>query len=869
MGVVYLARDTTLERDVAIKVLPDDLSQDEHRRKRFEREAKLLASLHHSHIAAVYGLEEVDDRAYLMLEYVDGETLRQRLQRGPLRLEEALSVAAQIASGVEAAHARNIVHRDLKPANIKITSEGTVKVLDFGLAKSLDDSITGTTEVQGTQTTSTGVTLGTPGYMSPEQVRGEEADYRVDIWAFGCVLFEMLAGQRPFPSETTSEAIGSVLYEDPDFAKLPKSTPLTIRHLLGRCLTKDRKRRLHSIADARIEVEDALADPGGARWEPGTEARPAPVAPSEPRKLWALGILAALATGFGIWGWLRPTSAVVPPTPSRLVVELASQGRLEDLALSPDGRTLAYVLRGRGTETPAQLYVRILADWEARHIPEGADAHSLFFSPDSNWLGFVAGGALHKVPVVGGRPQKLCDVGAPSTGAAWVPGTTGPDMIVFGILGGGLFQVSAQGDGEFEALTELARGEGSHRSPHFLHDQNAILFSAAIGARLRLRCLDLASGVIRAVDLGDADPTDARYLPSGHMLYAQAKGLWAVGFDPVRLQTTTSAFWLTGDLGSNPYEQTLYSVSQSGTLVYAPGAESLEQNRLVEVNRDGTSSPLIDTPGHYAWPRLSPDRDQTRLAYQSQNFDLFVVDLLRGTRVRLTDEAERRSIWPVWTRDGEALTFGSTMAGPVSIYRKSADGSGVVQEILVEMRTQLPASWSPSGTLAFCELDHATGLDIWVLRDGAEPEPFANTVSDEMMPSFSPDGRWLAYVSNRTGKNEVYVAGQPGLGPGMPVSTGGGSEPVWSPDGETLFYRTATRLMAVAVGPDPVSDPGEVRMVLEEDYVRGKYFPNYDVFSRGERFVFVEDPDDSGGPARIQVVLDWFTELEERLETGK
>ena len=217
------------------------------------------------------------------------------------------------------------MHRDLKPANIKITSEGTVKVLDFGLAKGLDDSITGTTEVQGTQTTSTGVTLGTPGYMSPEQVRGQEADYRVDIWAFGCVLFEMLAGQRPFPSETTSEAIGSVLYEDPDFAKLPKSTPLTIRHLLGRCLTKDRKRRLHSIADARIEVEDALADPGGARWEPGTEARPAPVAPSEPRKIWALGILAALATGFGIWGWLRPTSAVVPPTPSRLVVELPNR----------------------------------------------------------------------------------------------------------------------------------------------------------------------------------------------------------------------------------------------------------------------------------------------------------------------------------------------------------------------------------------------------------------------------------------------------------------------------------------------------------------------------------------------------------------
>ena len=864
MGQVFKARDRKLGRDVALKVLPEAFTSDPLWLARFEREARALASLNHANIATLHALEESKGIRFLVMELVPGETLAARIGRGPLPLEETLSLFQQIAEALEAAHEKGVVHRDLKPANINVTPEGQVKVLDFGLAKTLPEADSSDLSQSPTRTKGTlaGVILGTARYMSPEQARGKETQKATDIWSFGCCLFEALSRRPAFVGETVADLIGQILERDPEWQALPSTTPDELKKLLRRCLTKDLRHRLHDVADARVEIEEMRARPtkpneaDSHRRSLASRRVPAAV----------LMLLAAVAMGFLAWGLTRSASSPLTTTPpSRFVIPLGSnqslagtflRGSANILALSPDGSWLAYVSEVGGN---LELFLRAMDRLDAQAVPGSEGAMNPFFSPDGKWLGFFQDGGLKAVPIAGGVLRTICsECTGPvfNSGASWGH----DDTIVFGVLDQGLQSVPASG-GTPKMLTTPNRqsGERAHGWPRFLPDGKGLLFTVRTNGGSKLATLDPESGRLRHLDeLGEG--AHAQYLPSGVLVYGQSGKLMAVPFEPGARKAAGVPVAVLDRIYVTDYGFPSYALSESGTLAYIPVA--VQAMMPVLVDREGRERSFTDESGVFEHPRFSPDGK--KLAFDvrmGSKRDIWVYELERGTRSRYTFDGV--NLFPAWTPDGERLAFASERGDSMvpRMYWQPADGSGEGKLLRDSKVDQLPSAWSPDGQiLAYTEANPAGHYDIGMWPRGAEPAPFLASTFNEAWPKFSPDGRYVAYVSDESGRFEVYVRAYSGQAK-WTVSQEGGSEPWWPRGGRELFYRrggAVNQVIAVPVETEGSFKMGTPRVLFEGPYdISGVGDQHYDVSPDGREFAMLR----VGEAAQVHVVLHWNEEL--------
>ncbi|HEX5110139.1 MAG TPA: protein kinase [Vicinamibacterales bacterium] len=887
MGEVYRALDSALGREVAIKVLHEELGRHPERLARFSREARLLASLTHPNIAVVHGLERSEDLSYLVMELVRGETLHERITRGRIGLREALGFFKQIAEALEVAHAQGMVHRDLKPANIMVTPQGTVKILDFGLAKMVasEDSAQTQSPTLGSAPTAVGTIVGTAAYMSPEQARGDPVDRRTDIWAFGCLLFESLTGRRAFQGRTVSDVIAAVLREEPDWSLLAASATPNLQQLVRRCLQKNAHLRLHDIADARIEIDETLAQLS-ASTTPSALLGITPPARAWPgvRMLAAGAALVTLGAVAGIVGWRLASPVPRLPSLARLTVTLpASQtlerGRFPPAAISPDGNQLVYVATVNGGRT--QLYLRSLDDLEARVIPGTEGAITPFFSSDGLWLAFYADGLLKKVSLAGGLPLTIAPT-SPVWSASWRS-----ERITFATTenSSGLWVVSANG-GEPAPLTELAKGDSQHGYPQILGDGKQLLFSVRRADGWHLATTTLDGGDWRLLGNGRIIGEGAQYLPTGHLVYAQAAGLVVTPFDPSRGSLNDSPAPLLERLATSRFGGTYFAIAaEAGTLVYVPATGSPGDRTLLRVARDGRVAPLFDSRGAYEHPVLSPDARRVALTIAtSTGSDIWLVDLDRGTRTRFTSGDTSAS--PVWGPDGDRVAFQSTAPGPWNLYWMPLDGTAEARPLFGNIDSavsgsrpgesllpgtlpvlsgagpQLPVSWIRDGSaVAFHERKPNGERDIWIVTPGGVPWPFLLTPFDEHLPRFSPDGKWLAYVSDESGRNEIYVQPFPGPGRKWLVSTSGGTDPVWSRSSNELFYRQGDQMMVASVAPTGVAfSSAPPRPLFQVGFDVGNDGPSYDVSPDGQWFLMTRGSQVQP-PAQLDIVLGWLNQV--------
>jgi serine/threonine-protein kinase len=881
MGEVYGAHDEHLDRSVAVKVLPEAVAEDAQRLARFEREAKLLASLSHQNIAALYGLEEHDGQRFLVMELAEGETLAERIKKDPIPVDDALDYARQIAEGLEAAHEYGIIHRDLKPANVMVSPEGKVKVLDFGLAKAWhhDESDADLTHspTLTVQMTAAGVLLGTAAYMSPEQARGKTADKRADIWAFGVVLFEMLTGARLFDGETTSDILAAVLRAEPDWSKLPAETPRPVVRLLHRCLERDSRQRLHHIADVRLEIEEAITRPV---WVSTDQTEPPELTLWEKtRTAWPIlmAAVAAAAVLAGGIGWmLSEKNREADGRAARLALTLPSgatinAGFATKLAISPDGRWLVFSANEGETR---RLFKRWLGRFDATPIPGTENGRQPFFSPDGRWVGFIADGKLKKVPLDGGSPQILAD--APNQfGAAWGPDGT----IVFSPADQqGLWRVPAAG-GAVEQVAPLQAEQGDWDLwwPEFLPDGKAVLFTAYKGMTAdtgNICALDLGSGVRKTLI---ENASHARYVPTGHLIFGHEGAIHIAPFDVGRREVTGPPVPVPESIFYESEVGVLnLAVSDGGILVYLPGGGT-PRLQLVSVDLAGTERPLIDARRGFMYPRFSPDGEQLAVTISEPgDTNVWVINLATGAQTKLTQEGTNN--FPFWTPDGERVTYSSILGGNEAIEWKRADGHGESEPLVspeVLGGVVGPGSWSTDGeTLVYSRfLPSMTGIeDIWMAaRDGdREPSPLVATDAVEFGPALSPDGRWLAYVSDESGRYEIYVQPFPDGGERHQISSDGGLMPVWSPDGGFIYYRGGgNKIMAASITTNPRFRAGAAQVFLEWNYEEGSYLwsPNFDIAPDGKSLVFVKADEEWGRATEIRVVFNWFEELKRLVPT--
>jgi Tol biopolymer transport system component len=849
MGEVYRARDTRLKRDVAIKVLPAAFARDADRIARLQREAEVLATLNHPNVGAVYGFEETPDASGIVMELVEGPTLGDRIAHGPVPIDEALAIAKQIADALDAAHDKNIIHRDLKPANVKVTPGGKVKVLDFGLAKMADaeparGSSLSMSPTLAVQATSAGLILGTAGYMSPEQARGKTIDRRTDIWAFGCVLYEMLTGRPVFETgETVSDAVAAILTKEPDWKALPPDVPEPIRRLLRRCLEKDPDRRLHHIADARLEIADAISAPAVA--SEGTVPH-GPRSPIGMRLLpWAVAAMALGVAAFVLWatGGGAPDSSPVRRLELTLPtgVELFTSNRT--VAVSPDGSRVAFVGVRSGTR---QVYLRALDQFEAAPLQGSDSATVCFFSPDGRSIGIVTNtGVIRTISLADGLVTTVTDGANFLYGAAWGE----DDQIVF-VRAGTLWQVARSG-GAATQLTKLggAQGDTLHANPAFLPGSKALLFAASAGDQRRIESLVLATGERRTVIEGGALPL---YATSGHLVFVRNGELLAAPFDPDRLEVVGSAAQAIEKLPAQLQGIPSIDISASGTVIYAPTAAV---SRLVSVSRQGAEQPLNDVARSYANPRLAPDGSRVLV----QAGDLWIQDVTRSSFTRLTPRDAVINAFPMWLPDGRRVIYRS----PSGLRIQDAEASGGGQLVTGTSDYDYPAALAADGdTLVFMRSTQETSFDILMLslRNPTEIRPLLKTAAYEGGARLSPDGRWLVYVSNESGPNEVYLQAFPALDRRWPISTQGGTQPLWNPSGKEIFYRSGDKMMAVDVTTTPHVTLSTPRVLFEQRYAYGAgiTMANYDVTQDGQRFIMVKD---ESGAARLNVILNWLSEL--------
>jgi len=858
MGEVYRAHDARLDRDVAIKVLPEEFVADPERLARFEREAKLLAQLNHPNIAAIYGFEDAGGVRFIAMECVDGETLAGKLATvGRLEVDEALEIARGIAEALEAAHGAGIVHRDLKPANVKITPDGRVKVLDFGLAKAWEGKPmggavgSGTERVAGASTgishsptfigaTRTGIILGTAAYMSPEQARGKPVDKRTDIWAFGCGFYEMLAGKKAFRGETVSDTLAAVLKESPDWSALPPETPPMLRALLQRCLRRDPSRRLHDIADARIEIEEIREAPGGVL--------PLHLAPTGNARVWgrlAPWAVAVAAVIVAAWGWTHGSGETPFARPLHLSLPIPSDLHVAGSAMvvSPDGEQIVFGARRDG-ETSLFRFTLGLAGPEK--IPGTEEGQAPFFSPDGNWLGFWAEGWLKKVPVTGGRPLDLVAVTA-LRGATW---TDGGRIVYAPTITSGLWQVPANG-GEAVELTTLNPEETSHRWPEVLPGDRGLLFSSRSlggGAHIVAQRLD---GSERRRLIDGNDYISARYVPGGYLAFVQDGVLFVAPFDVEALEVSGPAIPAVQDVGQNAAGSPEFAFGPGRWLAYL-SREPAGETRLVWVDATGVERELPLPARRYTQPRLSPGGE--RLAVIADG-DIYVHDIAAGTFTRLTFEGAR---YPTWRPGGQAVAFEASGA---ALWRP-ADGNGPIEELMDIEYLEAPSDWSRDGVLALTTRHPNTGVDIWTWARDREPAPFLASPSNERWPRFSPNGRWIAYASDEAGPSNVFVRAYPDTGAMWQISNDGGISPVWSRDGRSLFYRSGDALMVARVNIEGAFSHGIPEPLVSGNWVRGGGSAGtlYDVHPDGGRFLMLRS-EASTDRGRINIILGWSPEL--------
>jgi serine/threonine protein kinase/Tol biopolymer transport system component len=901
MGEVYQAKDRKLGRDVAIKVLPDEFAKDTDRVARFQREAKLLASLNHPNIAAIYGLEESGRTNFLVLELVEGQTLADRIKAAPIPIEESLKLALQIAEALEAAHEKGVIHRDLKPANIKVTPEGKVKVLDFGLAKAFagdkEEVNLSNSPTLSDAATQQGVILGTAAYMSPEQARGKSVDKRADIWAFGCVLFEMLTGHAAFSGKDVTDILAAVIRTEPEWNGLPANLHWRLREVLERCLKKEAKDRYREIFDAKVDIQKVLTDPRGVFAQPAAGVKPR----SKIKTVlpWIAAAVGIIVVGALIWRF-KPTE---PRRVMRFIYELpegqqfnrSQQGEIY-LAVSPDGSQFVY-------GTTEGLYLRSVDALDARLIP-GTDRTSVrpIFSPDGQWIGYWSAGErkLKKIAVSGGAPVVLCDTGLAVVGESWHSDNT---IVYSDLMGGGLKRVSGDG-GTPESIVKVdllnAKNNGLPIFPQILPDGKTLLSSALFDisdlSNMQVVLYSLKSGERKALFRGGG----ATYLSTGHIVYGiannNAMDITAVPFDLDRLEVKGGPVPLVqGVMGS--------AISDSGTLVYVPqtagtapltaAATAAQGRTLVWVDRKGREELIKAPPYRYQFPKISGDGKRVAFTVNTGgNTDIWIWDLVRESLTRLTFD-KGQDLTPIWSRDGQRIAFCSLRqtsmlkGGLGGVFWRASDGTGDDEFLgAITNRILFPYSWSGDGkNLVFVETDASTKIfDIGVLSmEGDHPSRLLLKEDYiETQPQISPDGRWMAYCSTETGKNEVYVRPFPEVNKGKwQVSTDGGDSPLWSPDGRELFCMIGNGdgVMSVALEAGQSFKAGKPSLLFRGKYVGplpGNGLP-WDISPDGKRFLMMkeipaaEDKTKAGAPAapapqpKITIVVNWFEELKQRV----
>jgi eukaryotic-like serine/threonine-protein kinase len=857
MGEVYRAHDSRLNRDVAIKTLPASMAGDSNRMARLQREAQVLASLSHPNIAPIFGLEESGGVCALVMELVEGPTLAERIAAGPIPLDEAMELAHQIANALEAAHEKGIVHRDLKPANIKLTADGKVKVLDFGLAKAFEaDPASGGDPVNSPtltlEATRAGMIMGTAGYMSPEQARGKPVDKRADIWAFGVVLFEMITGKSMFEGETVSDTLAAVLRADIDWKLLPASTPPKVRRLLQRCLERDARKRLRDIGDAWIEM-DAPDEPAAAA-----------VAAAAPRKtgLWWMGWAAAavVAVAAGAWMLLHRPAAEQRPVvrwtyPQKLFFAFP--------AISHDGTRLAIA---EATGNLPRLNVRMMDQLEGKVLAGGENMYTPEFSPDGQWIAAMVGQGdvkLKKIPVTGGSAITLADVGVTS-GLTW-----GDDGSIVYSSSGVLMQISSSGGTPRKlAAPDSKQGETAYRTPHFMPGSQAVIFSIATPSVGKIAVFDLKQKSYRVlVEHGQ----DGRYVPTGHLLFGRGGSLMAVRFDAKRLTVTGQEAPVLEDLSTNGPLPAFseFTVSDQGLLVYVQGASgSAGGTSLGLIGPDSQPQSITDNQ-LWGTGRMSPDgkhiaNEITGVGGTSNSGagDIWAVDTERRIKTRLTFGGENS--FPIWTPDSRRVTYASLLNGKRGIYWVMADGSSKPELLLETVNRALPTSWSPDGKfLLYSESSggKSTQLNVLPVAGGVagKPYPMHESTSPEGEGQFSPDGRWVAYVSQDTGQSEVYVQAFPVAGSKERVSTQGGESPRWSHSGHELLYMVRTAdggLTSAEVQTKPQFHLGVPKLI-----VKGTFGTTWDVTPDPKRFLVELVGGGEPGGRTIVGVNDWFEEL--------
>lgn len=894
MGEVYRASDARLGRDVAIKVLPAEWVADQDRMARFHREAQVLASLNHPHIAAIYGFEESTAAHALVMELVEGATLADRIQASPtgLPIEDVLSIARQIAEALEYAHERGIVHRDLKPANIKITPDGQVKVLDFGLAKALSKESSNdgaaNSPTLSLAATAAGMILGTAAYMAPEQAKGKAVDRRADIWAFGVIVYEMLTGRMAFAGETASETMAFVMTREPEWSALPAETPPRLRDLLRRSFVKDPRSRARDIGDLRIAIEEIASgdSPLVAGLTPGptpaiTGTRLGRVLP------WAIAVASLTAAGMALWA---PWSSAPPPSSTvRLNVNLGDDAVFlsninspANLAMSPDGAILALVA-GKNVDS-ARLYVRRLDELQATPLAGTEGARNPFFSPDGQWIGFFDAAKLKKIAVTGGAVVTIADV-TNNRGGTW----TEDGSIIFSGAQSALMRV-AEGGGTPRPLTKLADGEFAHRWPQVLPGGRAVIFTAAAGGS--------GSGIGRVVAqrLPDGEtkvlqPNGffARYLPTGlgsptrgdrgggHLVYMSGSTMFAAPFDSEKLEWLgVKVPVLDGVLSSPGPMGAGVSVSNTGALVYVPGGAQRQLRQMAWLDRDGRQSPLSAAAAIFNDPRVSPDgrRIAVSISAGATGSDIWIYEWARDAMSRLTFDPQNDQD-PLWL-DASHLVYHRQTPGVQGreMFWQPADGTGEAKRLVEGQSAPIAISWHPGGKLiAAHDSGRPTSPDLFTLpmtgdaRSGWQagtPVTFLATPFNESEPAFSPDGRWLAYQSNETGRFEVYVRSFPGPGGRWQVSVAGGEMPTWSPKGKELLFRVDQQVMVVEYaaakeGSFSVSAPrrwSETRLADLGSAVR-----NFDVHPDGQRVLAVISPQGDAARTEVVYVSNFFDEL--------